>query len=140
MRTYNKQKRRTNENKSKLSRLDDIPIGERKIWAKFTYFGEDIRILTKIFRKSMIKVAYSTSNTVRNCCKVRTYNDKYSTCGVYELKCLTCDQVYVGQTGRNFRTRYEDPINDIRLNNDKSRYAPHILQQNLKYGPIDETY
>jgi hypothetical protein len=59
--------------------------------------------------------------------------------GVYELKCLTCDQVYVGQTGRNFRTRYEEPINNIRLNNDKSRYAPQILRQNHKYGPIDKT-
>jgi hypothetical protein len=50
-----------------------------------------------------------------------------------------CDQVYVGQTGRNFRTRYEEHTNDIRLSKDKSRYALNILQQNHKYGPIDKT-
>jgi hypothetical protein len=45
----------------------------------------------------------------------------------------------VGQTGRNFRIRYEEQIYDIRSNKDKSRYALHILQQNHEYGPIDQT-
>jgi hypothetical protein len=35
--------------------------------------------------------------------------------------------------------KYEEHINDIRSNKDKSRYALHILQQNHEYGPIDQT-
>jgi hypothetical protein len=50
-----------------------------------------------------------------------------------------CNQVYVGQTGRNFRIRYEEHINNIRSNRDQSRYALHILQQNHEYGTIDQT-
>jgi hypothetical protein len=63
----------------------------------------------------------------------------YNTCGVYEVKCLTCDQVYVGKTGRNFKTRYEEHSNDIRLNKDESKYSVHVLQENHEYGPTDKT-
>jgi hypothetical protein len=49
------------------------------------------------------------------------------------------DWVYMGQTVRNFIIRYEDHINGIRSNEDKSRYALHILQQNHEYGPTDQT-
>jgi hypothetical protein len=45
----------------------------------------------------------------------------------------------MGQTGRNFKTRYEEHTNDIRLNKDKSKYAVYILQENHEYGPIDKT-
>jgi hypothetical protein len=45
----------------------------------------------------------------------------------------------VGQSGRNFKTRYEEHTNDIRLNKDKSKYAVHILQENHEHGPIDKT-
>jgi hypothetical protein len=44
----------------------------------------------------------------------------------------------VGQTGRDFKTRYKEHINDIKSNKDKSRYALHILQENHEYGPIDK--
>jgi hypothetical protein len=52
-----------------------------------------------------------------------------------------CNQVYVSQTGRNFKIplRYEEHINDIKSKRDKSRYALHILQQNHEYGPTDQT-
>jgi hypothetical protein len=45
----------------------------------------------------------------------------------------------MGQSGRNFKTRYEGHTNDIRLNKDKSKYAVHILQVNHEHGPIDKT-
>jgi hypothetical protein len=52
------------------------------------------------------------------------------------MKCLTCEQV--GQTERDFKKRYEEHINGIRSNKDKSRYALHILQENHEYGPIEK--
>jgi hypothetical protein len=54
------------------------------------------------------------------------------------MKCLTCDQVYIGQTKRDFKKRYEEHINGIRSHKDKSRYVLHILQENHEYGPIDK--
>jgi hypothetical protein len=46
--------------------------------------------------------------------------------------------VGVGQTGRNFNTRYKEHIKDIKNNVDKSKYAAHILDCNHEYGPIEE--
>jgi len=37
---------------------------ERKKWAKFTYIGKETRFITKIFRKSNIKIALTTNNTI----------------------------------------------------------------------------
>jgi hypothetical protein len=65
--------------------------------------------------------------------------NKCNSSGVYKLKCLTCEQMYVGQTGGSFRSRYEEHINDIRHNKGKSLYAQHILQHNHEYGLIDNT-
>jgi hypothetical protein len=47
--------------------------------------------------------------------------------------------VYVGQTGRDFKTSYEEHVNDTRSNKDKAGYALCILQENYKYGPIEKT-
>jgi hypothetical protein len=51
------------------------------------------------------------------------------------MKCFTCEQVNVGQTGRDFKTRYKEHINDIRENVEKSRYAVHMLKENHEHGP-----
>jgi hypothetical protein len=45
----------------------------------------------------------------------------------------------VGQTGRNFKTTYEEHISDIRYNRDKSKYALHMLQFSHEYGTIENT-
>jgi hypothetical protein len=45
----------------------------------------------KSLKKSPIKIVYCTNNTIKNNCKISTCKDKYNACGVYELKCLTCE-------------------------------------------------
>jgi hypothetical protein len=49
--------------------MEQPQIGEEKIWVKFTYFDEDIRILTRIFRKSNVRVAFSVNNTIKKKCE-----------------------------------------------------------------------
>jgi hypothetical protein len=66
--------------------MEQHQIGEEKIWVKFTYFDEDIRILTKIFRKSEATVAFSVNNTIKKKCDSNLRMDKYSQSGVYSLK------------------------------------------------------
>jgi hypothetical protein len=65
--------------------------------------------------------------------------DKYSKSGVYSLRCLSCDQNYIGQSGRSFKIRYDEHIRDIRFNKDKSKYASKMLQFSHEYGTIDNT-
>jgi hypothetical protein len=33
--------------------------------------------------------------------------------GLYKLKCVSCCGVYLGQTGRNFKTRFKEHISDM---------------------------
>jgi hypothetical protein len=106
-----------------------IPPVKTKTWTKFTYYGNDIRTLAKIFINSTIKTR----------CKLSRQYDKYNTSGVYQLKCLSCEQVYIGQMGRDFRTTFKEHIRDIRFNQTKSKYAHHILECNHKYGTTENT-
>jgi hypothetical protein len=45
----------------------------------------------------------------------------------------------VGQTGKSFKTRYDEHISDIRHNKDKSKYALHMLQYKHEYSTIEKT-
>jgi hypothetical protein len=97
MKTYDKHIIIGNINTSSLNNNENDSYDDDKKWAKFTFFREDIRILTKIFRNSNTEVAYSTNNATKNKCRNNTQNDKYIRNGVYKLKCLTCKQTYDGQ-------------------------------------------
>jgi hypothetical protein len=55
------------------------------------------------------------------------------------LKFISCDQVYIGQTGREFKTRFKEHIRDIRCNQNKSKHAKHILSHNHEYGTVENT-
>jgi hypothetical protein len=57
--------------------------------------------------------------------------------GVYQLKCR--EQVYIGPTGREFRTSYKEHIRDIRFNQTKSKYAQNKLEYNHEYGMTEVT-
>lgn len=46
---------------------------------------------------------------------------------------------YIGQTGRNFRIRFKEPIREIRNNQDNSKYAQHIINITHSCGTIEET-
>jgi hypothetical protein len=48
------------------SRLYVIPKDNRKMWAKFTYFGEEIGTLTKIFKNFVVNITYNTNNTIKS--------------------------------------------------------------------------
>jgi hypothetical protein len=86
-----------------------------------------------------VRVAFIVNNTIKKKCDSNLQVDKYSQSGVYSLKCLSCDQIYVGQTGRSFKTRYEEHIGDIRHNKDKSKYALHMLQYKHEYSTTEKT-
>jgi hypothetical protein len=112
---------------------------ERKKWITFTYIGNRTRTITRLFRNTGLRIAYLTNNTIKNHLSVNNRNtDKYSRSGIYELKCNSCPLKYIGQTGRNFRTRYNEHIQAIHYNIN-SKYAQHILDTGHAYGTIDNT-
>jgi hypothetical protein len=55
------------------------------------------------------------------------------------LKCNSCPKVKIGQTGRNFKTRFKEHIQDIRNNRSKTGYSQHIINTGHECGNIEST-
>jgi hypothetical protein len=45
---------------------------------------------------------------------------------------------YVGQTGRDFLTRFNEHKHSFRLNNNNSKYTAHILDNQHTFGQIQD--
>jgi hypothetical protein len=113
---------------------------QNRKWITFTYFGPCMRMISKIFRNTNMKVAFRTNNTLRQHLKIKEkMTDKYNQSGVYQMACQDCELKYIGQTGRTFRTRYKEHIRDIKINRQKSRFAQHILNTTHNYGTMEQT-
>jgi hypothetical protein len=68
------------------TRDENKPLKDK--WTKFTYFGKQIRTLTKIFKNTSIRIAYTTNNTIKKkrCSTTSSENknrNKYMNSGVY---------------------------------------------------------
>jgi hypothetical protein len=106
----------------------------------FTYTGKDTRFITKLFKEFNINISYRTRNTIGNILtNKRPNNNPYDEIGVYRLKCQKCSGVYIGQTRRNFKTRYKEHIQDIKSNNSKTGFSHHILSTGHAYDNIENT-
>jgi hypothetical protein len=58
---------------------------------------------------------------------------------MYNAKTLSRYKKYVGQTGRNFRTRFKEHMHAIKSNKTTSKYVQHILESGHTYGKIEDT-
>jgi hypothetical protein len=67
-----------------------------------------------------------------------THKDKYNKNGVYQLSCPTCKKKYIGQTDQPFHLRYKEHYADFKYTNNKSKYAQQIIEENHRFGPIEE--
>jgi hypothetical protein len=72
-----------NKHNSKCSISQDTQNNDKKTWAKFTYFGNQIRTLNKIFKQFPIKIGYCTNNTIKKNCIIPIRKDKYDARVVY---------------------------------------------------------
>jgi hypothetical protein len=105
----------------------------------FTYYGQETRAITKLFKDANIKIALRTKNTIQNLIRPHQQQDKYEKSGVYQMKCMDCPLKYIGQTGRTFKTRYKEHIQAIRNNNGNSGYSNHMLNTRHSYGSMTDT-
>jgi hypothetical protein len=104
------------------------------------YSSPLIMKVTNIFKNTNLKITFRVSNTTQNILKTHTQNnDEYKNCGIYNLKCNTCNKYYVGQTGSNLKTRYIEHTRYIKNNEPKSAYALHILNNQHEYAPIQDS-
>ena len=78
-----------------LTKLDNNTTTK---WAKFTYVGLQTKFITKLFRKTNIKIALTTEKTIAKFLTRKKDDDsnKYKKSGIYQLSCQTCNKKYIG--------------------------------------------
>jgi cytochrome c-type biogenesis protein CcmH/NrfF len=79
-----------------------------------------------MFKNTNIKIAFRTSNTVYQQLVQKTNSMNPS--GVYKIKCNTCSNNYVGQSGRPIATKHKEHIRYVKTNKPVSAYATHTYQ------------
>ena len=90
-------------------------------WTIFTCIGRKTRAITKVFKNTGIKVAYSIKNTLE---KLRTSP--------------TCSITYTGQTGRSYKIRFQEHFRVFKYGTGKSSFAKHLLENEHAIGPMEE--
>jgi len=100
--------------------------------------GKETRYITKLFRKTNVKITYTTNNNLCKLLSTQTAQKrvKYECNGVCQLECPTCNKKFVGQTGRPFRIRFREHYNDYKYANNRSKFAHHIIDEDHSFGPM----
>jgi hypothetical protein len=106
-------------------------------WTTFTYYGPSVRKITNLFKRTNIQIVFRPTNTIFQQLSQKPNNTNPS--GIYQLKCNTCNNTYVGQSGRPIAVRYKEHFRYIKHNNPTSAYAMHILNNRHEFGPAEET-
>jgi len=112
---------------------------EENMCAKFTFVGKETRLITKLFKDTNIKVAFTTDNTIGKRLKTKHKTDQnmYDKNGVYQLTCPNCEKKYTGQTGRTFKVRLQEHLRDYKHGNNRSKFAQHLLAYKHGIGPME---
>jgi hypothetical protein len=108
-------------------------------WTSFTYITKETSYITNIFRRTNLKIALRTRNTIG---KLLTHKnptqDLYSLLGAYKFICPDSNKAYVRQTGRRFPTRYKEYKTAFHNNNQTYSFTKHLNDAAHSFGPMNE--
>lgn len=101
----------------------------QKYLGSLTYLGAISDKVSKILFRNEIRVAYKTNNSLRQICNGKDKLENNKKAGIYKLICDECNAVYIGQTGRNFQTRYKEHMAAYTNNcPERSHFAKHLIE------------
>jgi len=86
-----------------------------------------------------LNIAVRTNNTIYNQRRGKIPLNKINSSGLYKLKCKTCNNSCVDQTGGSTGIQYREHIRYIKTNNPVSAYALHTPNNKREYGNADQT-
>jgi len=113
-------------------------IHTKQNWTTFTYIGPETNFITKLFKHTNLKIAYRTSNNIQSYLSLNPHSeDIFAQSGVYKLTCPDCGKVYVGQTGRDFKTRLNEHKCSF-THNKTSKYTLHLLEHSHTLGSMHD--
>ena len=107
-----------------------------RISGVFVLFQNKFKGINVVFRTNNSLSKYIENN--------KSKTEKGQKSSIYELKCGSCEKVYIGQTGRTFDERMGKNFHSYRLNYRKSNYAnntadfDHIFVNDFKILHIEE--
>lgn len=144
---YNKQliNKLIQKRKTKLHRHDFTTLRPEKEktgkqWYSMTYYGNITNKLGNFLKKQNINIAPKTTNKLNHIIPNKTNNNNpFLNSGIYKLKCKNCPKVYIGQTQRNFKTRYKEHVSDFTYNRNRSKFAQHLIDENHDLSNINST-
>jgi hypothetical protein len=108
-----------------------------KEWITFTYYDPVVRKVTNLFKCTNLKIAFCPTNTIYQQLSRKPNNTNPR--GIYQLKCNTRKNTYVGQSGRPIIMLYKEHLRYIRYKNPMSAYAINMLNNRHDFGPTEET-
>ena len=92
-----------------------------------------------LFKHSNLNIALRATNTIHQQLTDKIARTGTNSSGIYKLKHNTCNNSYVGQSGRSIPTRHKEHTRHIGTNNPISACALHILNNRQEYGTTEET-
>ncbi|KAI5632973.1 GIY-YIG catalytic domain-containing protein [Phthorimaea operculella] len=115
---------------------------DSKRWVKIPFLGHISQKFKRLLDNDVRKTAfYNTKNlnSIINNSKDKIPIEHQS--GIYSLTCGTCNSIYVGQTGRKFKTRIKEHTSSWKKNTNTSTFAEHLnehdhtfeVSKNVKY-------
>ena len=83
------------------------------------------------------QVAFRTNNSVSKIlCHKKTKNNKNT--GIYQINCGECGMFYIGQTGRDFETRYNEHLpKNQNIKTLKSKFTLHLINESHAFKNFD---
>ena len=123
--------------KKDCTTLTQTKENNNRKWSTFTYHSPSIYKVTNLFIRTNLKIAFRPTNTTYQQLtqKPRDHNPS----GIYQLKCSTCNNAYIGQSGRSVTVWHREHTRYIRNSSPTSAYAAHILDNRHEFGPADQT-
>lgn len=131
-----------NKKHFKLAKNEIYPYLKQTKRNKFitlTYFGKTTERIAYTLQRQNHQIAFKSHRKLSTLLfNAKDATDPIKKSGVYKLTCSECNSVYIGQTGRNFETRYQEHFRSFRLKHSNSTFANHIIDCNHRFPKMDQ--
>ena len=97
--------------KISISHLHSLNSGTEKIFKRLPFISNQLTnpIASTLRTSGITPALYNNNNLGSKLINNKLDKiDKLDKSGIYKLTCDNCDTIYIGQTGRSFRTRYSE--------------------------------
>jgi hypothetical protein len=93
-----------------------------------------------MFKNSSLKFSFKSDNTIGTLlAKCKGFNqNKFNKCGVYQFTCHDCNRKYIGQSGRPFYVRLQEPFRDFKYGTGKSMSAKRPIDKKHSIAPMED--